>query len=112
VKNTVTSVLSSHLQKPVRFATEKRFDQKSAIMAKTTRRSSSRSKKRRKPTPSRARRRRVVAKEPVMLDDEAHIDACDVDFSQGEQTPDSALPPAKGGVEILRKTGRRSRARR
>jgi hypothetical protein len=81
-------------------------------MAKTRRRSSTRAKKRQKVKASPARGHRIFAKESVVLDDEAHIDACDVDFSQGEQTPDSALPPAKGGVETLRKTGRRSRARR
>jgi hypothetical protein len=32
------------------------------------------------------------------LDKDSHVDACEVDFSQGGETPDDQLPPAEGGV--------------
>jgi hypothetical protein len=37
-------------------------------------------------------------------DEEAHIDACDLEFSESEATPDADLPGATGGVEVPRGT--------
>jgi hypothetical protein len=31
-----------------------------------------------------------------------HADGCDLEFSASEVTPDFALPPATGGVEIVK----------
>lgn len=49
--------------------------------------------------------RTVVALEAVVEDDT--VDACDIDFTTGEATPDSELPLAKGGVATVRPAGRR-----
>ncbi len=35
--------------------------------------------------------------------EEDHIDGCDVEFHEGEATPDAALPAARGGVEVRRR---------
>jgi hypothetical protein len=45
-------------------------------------------------------------------DDEVQIDGCDVDFASTDLTPDTALPEAKGGVEIVPRTRRTRKARR
>ena len=49
--------------------------------------------------------RTAVALEAVAADDT--VDACDIDFTTGEATPDSELPLARGGVETVRPAGRR-----
>ncbi len=43
---------------------------------------------------------------------EDQIDGCDFQVADGEITPDAALPPAKGGVEMARVArGRRAQRR-
>jgi hypothetical protein len=34
--------------------------------------------------------------------EEDHVDGCDLQFLDSQATPDTALPPAKGGVELIR----------
>jgi len=41
------------------------------------------------------------------LDNEAHIDGCDVDFNESDITPDEELPASRGGVEVVRGARRR-----
>ena len=39
--------------------------------------------------------------------EDADVDGCDVEFRESDATPDHELPPARGGVEIVRaKRGR------
>ena len=33
------------------------------------------------------------------IDPESHLDGCDLEFTEADATPDSALPHARGGVE-------------
>ena len=47
-------------------------------------------------------RRASAAAEALRAHNEDHIDGCDAEFRNGEATPDAALPPAKGGLEIMR----------
>ena len=75
-------------------------------MAKTSRPSKARaekSSKRKRP----ARARRMPPGIHDLPDDEAYIDGCDVEFSEGDLTPDSELPVATGGVELVRSPHRR-----
>lgn len=38
------------------------------------------------------------------------VDGCDVEFRESDATPDDELPPARGGVEVVRaKRGRSAR---
>jgi hypothetical protein len=53
--------------------------------------------------------RRLPPRVQARTDDEAHVDGCDVDFHESDSTPDSELPQARGGVETVRRTGRRGR---
>jgi len=46
----------------------------------------------------------------VIAHDESHVDSCDIEFRDSPATPDHELPPAKGGVELIKKTRRRNRA--
>jgi hypothetical protein len=39
----------------------------------------------------------------VARDEDVHVDGCDIDFAL-HVTPDSDLPPSKGGVETVRTT--------
>jgi hypothetical protein len=75
-------------------------------MAKKSRKSNARATKagktKRATRPGTAHARRRAAP-----DQEAHIDACDLEFPESEATPDAELPEATGGVEILRGTRRR-----
>lgn len=72
-------------------------------MAKTSRSSAGRTAK-----AGKAKRARTARKAPVRTraapDEEAHIDACDLEFSESEATPDADLPGATGGVEVPRGT--------
>lgn len=43
---------------------------------------------------------------PRTADEEAHIDACDLEFHDSEATPDAELPAARGGVEVWQGTRR------
>ena len=54
-----------------------------------------------------ARRRTVPAESVAVTDAEAHIDGCDVEFTEMGTTPDTELPAAQGGVESRRTTQRR-----
>ena len=45
-----------------------------------------------------------MSKKRSAHDEENQIDGCDLDFAQAEVTPDSELPPAKGGVELTPRT--------
>jgi hypothetical protein len=53
-----------------------------------------------------APRSRTAQPTEASVDAERHIDACDVDFTAGELTLDSELPPATGGVEVVRQARR------
>jgi hypothetical protein len=46
-----------------------------------------------------------------VIDDEGHVDGCDVDFTKSVPTADAELPPATGGVEVARTGSRASRRR-
>jgi hypothetical protein len=47
---------------------------------------------------SKAKRRKVSAKAPASLVyEEDHIDGCDVEFHDGDASPDAALPVTRGG---------------
>jgi hypothetical protein len=61
----------------------------------------------RKPAKNRARSSARAPTEKPHDDD--HVDGCDVDFTDEEQTLDEHLPQARGGVEVVTA---RSRARR
>jgi hypothetical protein len=69
-------------------------------------RKSARSAKASRPTSaartSRTTRARSAGRKPLAApaDHEALVDGCDLDFST-DVTPDSALPAAKGGVEVV-----------
>ena len=66
--------------------------------------------KRAKKAPSGARR--GIARNLTMAEhdhDNAHICACDMDFTEMEQTHDADLPAARGGVAMAG-TARRARA--
>ena len=52
---------------------------------------------------------RIKARSVAPADGEAHVDGCDVEFDERDATPDADLPPAIGGVEILRAARRRPR---
>jgi len=54
---------------------------------------------------SKAKRRKAGGKvsaraQASPVHEEDHIDGCDVEFHDGEATPDAALPAARGGVEV------------
>lgn len=74
-------------------------------MAKTSRKSKGRVAKAGK-TQRAKRARKVPVATRAAPDQEAHIDACDLQFHESEVTPDAELPEATGGVEILRGTRR------
>jgi len=40
------------------------------------------------------------------------VDGCDVELRESDATPDRELPPAKGGVEIVKTRGGASGAKR
>ena len=63
---------------------------------------------RRRESAKRARR----AAETAAADDEASIDGCDIDFTQGVLTEDADLPPTRGGVAIVPAPQRRAVRRR
>jgi hypothetical protein len=75
-------------------------------MAKTSRKSSVGAAKAGKA--KRATRARKVPARTRTTDEEAHIDACDLEFHDSEATPDAELPEARGGVEISPRTRRRA----
>jgi len=58
-----------------------------------------------------AARRKAPAK-ALTAHAEDHIDGCDLEVLASEITPDSALPPAKGGVESVRTAQSRIRQQR
>jgi hypothetical protein len=71
-------------------------------MPKTSRKSAGRARKtakRKRPARAAAPRRSMSA----VRDTESHVDGCDIDFSEGDVTPDSELPQATGGVEVVRR---------
>jgi hypothetical protein len=76
-------------------------------MAKTSRKANARAAKAGKANRA-SRARKAPARTQATLDEEARIDACDLEFHDSEATPDAELPEATGGVEILRGTGRRA----
>lgn len=76
-------------------------------MAKTSRKSNARAAKAGKAKRA-TRARKTPARTRATPDEEARIDACDLEFHDGEATPDAELPEATGGVEILRGTRRRA----
>jgi hypothetical protein len=76
-------------------------------MAKTSRRSSARAAKAGKPKRV-TRGRKAPARTRAAPDEEADIDACDLEFHEREATPDADLPEARGGVEVLRGTSGRT----
>ena len=39
-----------------------------------------------------------AARQAETAHEEDHIDGCDIEISDSDATPDSELPPAKGGV--------------
>ena len=67
------------------------------------------SKKRPTRKPARKRARSSVRAPIEKPREDDHVDGCDVDFNDEEQTLDEHLPPARGGVEVV---SSRSRARR
>jgi hypothetical protein len=71
-------------------------------MPKTSRKPTGRARtaaKRKRPARAGAPRRSTSA----LRDTESHVDGCDIDFSEGDVTPDSELPQATGGVEVVRR---------
>jgi hypothetical protein len=72
-------------------------------MAKTSRRPSARAAKAGKPKRA-TRAMKRLARTRTVPDEEAHIDACDLEVHESEATPDADLPEARGGVEVLRGT--------
>lgn len=72
-------------------------------MAKTSRNSKQRATTGRKPKRA-TRARKAPAATRAAPDEEAHIDACDLEFHEHEATPDADLPEARGGVEAVRGT--------
>jgi hypothetical protein len=76
-------------------------------MAKTSRKSNARAAKAGKAKRA-TRTRTAPGRTRAAPDEEAHIDACDLEFHESEATPDAELPEATGGVEILRGTRRRT----
>jgi hypothetical protein len=79
-------------------------------MAKRSRRSTPRTRK--TPRVKSKRTRKAVAEIEAAVDAESNVDGCEVDFTLGAITEDAELPPAKGGVEVLRTPPRRRAARR
>jgi hypothetical protein len=81
-------------------------------MPKTTRKSAHRARR----APRRKRAARVQTtptRTRAPGADEGHIDGCDIDFAATDLTADTALPEAKGGVEIVPRTrGRMGKGRR
>lgn len=79
-------------------------------MARTSRKSNARAA--RAASAGKSKRAPKARKAPAWTraapDEEAHIDACDLEFRESEATPDAELPEATGGVEILRATRRRT----
>jgi hypothetical protein len=80
-------------------------------MAKKTRRSGQRTRKAHRPKSSK-RSTNVAADTEARADTGSDIDGCDVDFTQGAITEDAELPPARGGVETVRRSQRRTAKRR
>ena len=70
-------------------------------MAKSASKSKTRSKEVSKAKRKRPTRKVSASAKASPVHEEDHIDSCgcDVEFSDGEATPDEALPPARGGVE-------------
>ena len=58
------------------------------------------------------RARKMPAGMQARTDDEAHIDGCDLEFSESDVTPDTELPKSTGGVETVRSTQRRTARQR
>jgi hypothetical protein len=82
----------------------KRTAKKSAARKTKVRRvPAARKRTRKKKTPT-------AKAQAVVHDHEHHIDGCDVDFTASEPTPDSALPPARGGVETVSAARRKTKA--
>jgi hypothetical protein len=77
-------------------------------MAKKSRRPKARARSKSTPRHS-TTARRLPPRAQARTDDEAHVDGCDVEFHESDSTPDTELPQAIGGVETLRRTGRRGR---
>ena len=75
-------------------------------MAKTSRKSRARAAQAGKAKRA-TRARKARARTRGASDDEASIDACDLEFHESEATPDAELPLAQGGVELLRGARRR-----
>ena len=80
-------------------------------MPKTSRSSNVRARRASIPKHS-TRARKGPPRVRALTDGEAHIDGCDVDFTESEATPDAELPEATGGVEIVRGRQRRTAPRR
>jgi hypothetical protein len=57
-----------------------------------------------------AQTRRVAAKPQKHEEDD--VDGCDFEFVESEATSDADLPPAKGGVEELKRKSQTRRRRR
>jgi hypothetical protein len=77
---------------------------------------SSRSKGRDKVKTSRKSHAKRARKSPAQMqappDRQSDIDGCDLEFHESEATPDAELPEARGGVEIVRATRRRTSPQR
>jgi hypothetical protein len=80
-------------------------------MARTSRRSTRRIRKTRRST-SPKRTTIGAADIEAVVDAETKVDGCDVDFTLGAITTDAELPPARGGVEDIRRMSLRRRATR
>ena len=80
-------------------------------MAKKSRRSSRRTKTVRRPKSSK-RTTHMAAEMEAVADTDRNIDGCDVDFTKGDITQDAELPPARGGVETVQTSRRRTANRR
>ena len=64
-----------------------------------------------RPAKSPKRTKRSGRDMSAVADAENHVDGCDVDFTQGAITEDADLPPARGGVEIVQTSRRRTTGR-
>jgi hypothetical protein len=57
----------------------------------------------------RMRAKKALASASSAQDEEARIDACDVDLRTGDATRDEDLPAARGGVEVSRRANKSRR---
>lgn len=49
---------------------------------------------------------RTPAGAPATAHEDDHVCGCDVEMSEADATADADLPPARGGVEVVRATRR------